>query len=423
MPRQFNTTGPSVPGQHYLLDPLSRIDLPELEHLIAQGQYFVLHAPRQTGKTTILLALMRHLNQQGHVHALYANIEGAQTARHDVAAGIGAVAQVLARRADIHLGDGRWYGWLKEAAGHNPHDVLSHLLTRWARETDGPVVLMLDEVDALVGDTLVSLLRQLREGYDLRPASYPLSVILCGVRDVRDYRIHTSQEGIITGGSCFNIKAASIRLGNFSPDEIHALWQQHTDDSGQVFAPEIFKALWEDTYGQPWLVNALGHGCVWEDKTARDRATPISLERYYAARERLIQSRATHLDQLADKLREERVRRVIAPLLLGEELGGSAPLDDLQYVEDLGLIRSCPQLEIANRIYAEVIPRDLTWTTQTSIPQQLMWYLRPDGSLDMPKLLAAFQQFFRENSEIWLERFDYKEAGPHLLMQAFLQRI
>ena len=32
-------------------------------------------------------------------------------------------------------------------------------------------------------------------------------------------------------------------------------------------------------------------------------------------------------------------------------------------------------------------------------------------------------QFFRENSEIWLERFDYKEAGPQLLMQAYLQRI
>lgn len=41
----------------------------------------------------------------------------------------------------------------------------------------------------------------------------------------------------------------------------------------------------------------------------------------------------------------------------------------------------------------------------------------------MPKLLAAFQTFFREHSEHWIERFDYKEAGPQLLLQAFLQRI
>ena len=46
-----------------------------------------------------------------------------------------------------------------------------------------------------------------------------------------------------------------------------------------------------------------------------------------------------------------------------------------------------------------------------------------DGSLDMQKLLKAFQQYFRENAEAWIERFDYKEAGPHLLLQAFLQRI
>ncbi|SEH06015.1 hypothetical protein [Candidatus Venteria ishoeyi] len=37
--------------------------------------------------------------------------------------------------------------------------------------------------------------------------------------------------------------------------------------------------------------------------------------------------------------------------------------------------------------------------------------------------MSAFQQFFRENADAWIERFDYKEAGPQLLLQAFLQRI
>ena len=41
----------------------------------------------------------------------------------------------------------------------------------------------------------------------------------------------------------------------------------------------------------------------------------------------------------------------------------------------------------------------------------------------MEKLLTNFQEFFREHSEHWIERFDYKEAGPQLLLQAFLQRI
>jgi hypothetical protein len=150
---------------------------------------------------------------------------------------------------------------------------------------------------------------------------------------------------------------------------------------------------------------------------------PITLERYLAARERLIQSRSTHLEQLGDKLREPRVHRVIAGLLEGEGVLGQLSTDDLEYVQDLGLVRTRPQIEITNRIYREVIPRELTWTAQTGIAQPQPWYVRPDRRLDIPKLLAAFQQFFREHSDAWIEGFSYKEAGPQLLMQAFLQRI
>lgn len=102
---------------------------------------------------------------------------------------------------------------------------------------------------------------------------------------------------------------------------------------------------------------------------------------------------------------------------------GEIPLEDQQYVEDLGLILTRPNLVIANRIYAEVIPRELTWTTQTRITHDKHWYVGPDGRLEMPKLLTAFQQFFREHSDAWIEGFSYRDAGPQLLMQAFLQRI
>jgi hypothetical protein len=282
---------------------------------------------------------------------------------------------------------------------------------------------MLDEVDALVGDTLISLLRQIRAGYAQRPQAFPQTVILCGVRDVRDYRIHTAHQEIITGGSAFNIKAKSLRLGNFSRAETEALWQQHVDATGQTFDPAIYPELWADTAGQPWLVNALGHELIWENRRLRDRSQPIMLEDYKAARESLIQGRTTHLDQLADKLREDRVRRVIGTILDGDVELERISTDDQQYVEDLGLIHTRPQVAIANRIYREVIPRELTWVAQTRIPHDQPWYVRADRRLDLPKLLTAFQQFFREHSEAWLERFEYKEAGPHLLMQAFLQRI
>lgn len=422
--KKFNAAGPSIPGDHYMIDPLDRIDLPEIESLIADKRYFVLHAPRQTGKTTSLLALMHHLNTQGTYRVLYANIEAAQAVRGDVSRGVAIIGSVIAHAASLYLKDHRLIDWLgREGEAIPAGDRLSRLLAHWAQSSDRPVILLLDEVDALVGDTLISLLRQIRAGYAQRPQAFPQAMILCGVRDVRDYRIHTAHHEIITGGSAFNIKAVSLRLGNFSQIQTRALWQQHQDATGQQIDPGIYPELWQDTAGQPWLVNALGLEATWQDRAARDRTVPITLERYKAARERLIQSRATHLDQLADKLREPRVRAIVAALLEGEATSIDVATDDQQYVEDMGLISTEPQLHITNRIYQEIIPRELTWVAQTRITHEQPWYLTAGRQLNMKKLLAAFQQFFREHSDAWLEKFDYKEAGPQLLLQAFLQRI
>jgi len=423
MPRQFNTAGPSRCDDHYMLDPLARLDAEEIDSLIDNKRYFVLHAPRQTGKTTCLLALMQHLNAGGRYQALYANIETAQTARNDVAKGQLQIIQAIARQAENFNGDFRFNDWVQEAMRTGQVDMVAWLLTRWTRASDRPTVLLIDEVDALVGDTLISLLRQIRDGYTQRPQSFPQSIVLCGVRDVRDYRIHTAHQEIITGGTAFNIKAESLRLGNFSQQETEALWKLHETETGQLFDAAIWPELWQDTMGQPWLVNALAHECTWEDREARNRSVPITLERYKAARERLIQSRATHLDQLTDKLSEERVKSVILALLAGETAMDNVPSDDQQYVEDLGLIRSRPQLTIANRIYREVIPRELTWVTQSRITHHQPSYLTAQRRIDMSKLLSAFQQFFREHSDAWLAGFNYREAGPQLLLQAFLQRI
>jgi hypothetical protein len=123
-PRQFNTAGPCKADKHYLIDPLARIDHLEVLALIRDERYFVLHAPRQTGKTTSLLALISYLNATSDYRAVYANIEGAQTARHDVARGIGAAIQVLARQIRIDTGETRMIDWLQQHRQDNPNDVL-----------------------------------------------------------------------------------------------------------------------------------------------------------------------------------------------------------------------------------------------------------------------------------------------------------
>ncbi|MBE0508627.1 MAG: ATP-binding protein, partial [Marinospirillum sp.] len=370
---------------------------------------------------------MKELNASGRYACAYANIEGAQAARGDETQGIPTACSAIARSIEDYLDMSnlnQW--WTKAGRQHQPQDQLTQLLRQWAKLSDKPTVLLLDEVDALVGDTLISLLRQIRAGYAQRPDFFPQSIILCGVRDVRDYRMHQEGAEVITGGSAFNIKAKSLRMGNFTEQETRSLWLQHTEETGQVFDEAIFPELWEDSKGQPWLVNALGYEVTWENRQARDRSRLITLVDYQQARERLIYSRATHLDQLTDKLREPRVHGVISALLTSEDEDNISQIkvDDLQYVEDLGLITVRPSVKISNRIYQEVIPRELTWPTQVMIAnQEQAWYINLDHSLNISKLLQAFQQFFREHSDSWSEGFDYKEAAPQLLMQAFLQRI
>ena len=423
--RDFNTAGPVRADRHYCIPPLDRVNLSEVLTLIGAQRYFVMHAPRQTGKTSALLALRDLLNggTVGEYRCAYMNVEPAQTAREDVGRAMGAIASEIAIEARHTLGDVA----TAEAAERldttlRPDAALSTLLNSWSRAADSPLVVLIDEIDALVGDSLISVLRQLRAGYARRPVGFPQSVVLCGVRDVRDYRIHASSEKeVITGGSAFNIKAESLRLGDFTRTEVESLLGQHTHEAGQEFLPEAVAAVWEQTRGQPWLVNALGKQLCFEHQRLRLRDRPISERDVFEAREALILRRDTHIDQLTDKLREPRVRRVIEPLLSGGE--GEYTDRDFEYVRDLGLVAADPTLRVANPIYGEVLPRELTWVLQHRIPEQTASYIESDGKLNMDRLIEAFQDFFRQNSEHWIERARYKEAGPHLVLQAFLHRV
>ena len=422
--RFFNTEGPVRPDDHYVIRPLDRVDIDEYLGLIRSKRYFVLHAPRQTGKTSALIALRDLLNsgQAGNFRCVDVNVEVAQVARDDTVRGMRSVLGGLAESARM-LGDDYPAGvWRDVLADMGPDNALKGLLIRWCQADPTPLVLLVDEIDSLVGDTLLSVLRQLRAGYEHRPKAFPQSVVLCGLRDIRDYRIRSGTGEVIVGGSPFNIAAKSVRMGDFTEAEAQALMAQHTAETGQRFTPEAQEVVWAQTQGQPWLVNALCAGACFENGAGRDRSRAIGADDIHAAREALILSRRTHLDQLVHKLEEERVRRVVEPILSGGQVRHDAR--DLDYVRDLGLIAPDSPPRIANPIYRDMVPRELGYVLQSSLDIQVARYVDGDGRLDMTKLLKAFATFFREHSEQWLGRFpDYSEAAPQLILQAYLQRV
>jgi hypothetical protein len=397
-----------------------------VEQLIDMKQYFVIHAARQSGKTTYLNDLAGRLNASGRYYALYCSLEAMQgitEPEKGIPEIVRKLKDVLAL-SDIPQRD----DFAKEANYENFTNVLNMSLIRFCMLLDKPLIILFDEADCLSEGTLISFLRQLRDGYNTRD-QYPFvcSVALVGMRNIRDYKAKVRPDSQSLGSaSPFNIVTESLTLKNFTKEEIRQLYQQHTDETGQIFEEDAIELVWKQTQGQPWLVNAVVREVIVKILQS-DYTQPVTAERVAKAVHTLILRRDTHLDSLLERLKEERVRKIMEPIIIGEDIYDRTS-DDFQYVMDLGLISTARgELAPANPIYAEVITRTLTYSLQQKLVEDKSTYSAPHymkgGRINMDFLLRDFQQFWRENSDIWTTKFDYEEAAPQLILMAFLQRV
>jgi hypothetical protein len=307
--RRFNTTGPCQADRHYMIPPERRFS--ECLELVDRQAYFVVHAPRQTGKTTTMQALARHLRDGGRYAALWFSCEQARPFLDDVDTTLRGVWSSIeeAARASLPAELSPPPRTAAEVA-----TFLQIQLSRWSEACPRPLV--------------------------------------------RDYKTASGGGPVRAGSSSpFNIKEKSLRIGSFTQDEVRDLYGQHTAETGQRFADDALARAWELSQGQPWLVNALAQKVVEDLRVPNEDA--IGAAHIEEAKERIILERATHLDSLLARLREEPVQRVLEPILAGE-LPYQDPLDDdYQYVTDLGLIAPDPPVRIANPIYREIIFRVL----------------------------------------------------------------
>jgi len=418
----FNTTGPCFPDEHYMLPPEARLG--RVMELIEDGRYFTLHAGRQTGKTTSVQWLTKHYNEGGNFRAVWFDLETARD-RPDPKSAFVTVLNMLDRGVNAHLRDVGIPSQRERLLDDPETAVLSYLSDLSAR-CSRPLVVFMDEVDCLVGATIVSFLTQLRNGYlSRRETPFPHSIVLVGQRNVRDY-IMSQEERIavrwLGSASPFNITAEATSIAPFTEQEVNVLLMQHTTKTGQSFSPEAAAQIYELSQGHPWLANALADQIV--DRDVRDRSVTITKDHVDAAKETIILERRTHIDSLIDKLEDPRVRRIIDPMLGGERVVGNTVQGDIAYAVGLGIIRiRGGQAEIANPIYREVIPRALNYGQQIQIHAEPRAFVRADGSLDMPKLMSAWQAFWRKDGHLAAEGFSYRESGPHLMLMAFLQRV
>lgn len=428
MEKFFNIAGPCNPAKHYMLPATER--LPDVMRLVAREQYFAIHAARQSGKTTLLQGLVDDINKTGERIALYFTVESVQAYPdpHD------GIAKIVERMRTDLLSHPLFGELVRDS--NSPIPALSApppglgvklFLSMLATKAGKPLVVFFDEVDGLTEGTAVTFLRELRDGYITRNTiPFPASVAIVGMMDIRDMKAKVRPHFDTLGSkSPFNIITEDFKLRNFNEEEVRELYAQHTAATGQVFEPEVFDAVMEWSGGQPWLVNALARESIEKIHDFRydEHITADDIE---TAKETIIRRRDTHIDSLMDRLREPRVKRVMEPMILGGQLVGISVNDeDYRYVQDLGLLKELNgALVPSNRMYAEIIGRYLSRDEQTRMMQSVhdIPWATPDG-LDMPGLMAAFQEFWRENSGADRRAYEYGEATPHLVLMAFFQRV
>ncbi len=419
MEKFFNTAGPCVPGEHYMVPSGTRCA--DLHPLVREKRFFVIHAPRQTGKTTLIRDFVEKLNEEGRYLALYCTLETAEGIAN-VEKGMSVILRVIEKAIRFSAYTPKKMDLVDV---HDPNAALNSTLTTYCALLDKPLVIMFDEVDCLAGDTLISFLRQLRQGYVER-SNIPFvhALALVGMRNIRDYKAMV-RNGRETLGSAspFNIVTEALTIRNFTLEESMQLYSQHSGATGQVFSEEVVAKLFYYTGGQPWLCNAIAREIIVK-LLNRDTTKEITVHLVEDAVENIILRRDTHIDSLLERLKEARVRRVLEPVIVGRRTNLDFTNDDLRFTLDLGLlVTNKGDLRPANPIYGEVIIRMLSLNSQYHLPNELEGRHIQDGKLDVTALLKEFQQFWRENSDIWVEKYEYKEAAPHLILQAFLQRV
>jgi hypothetical protein len=389
--------------------------IPDISDMIQGKHYFVIHAPRQSGKTTCLTALTDRINSEGNYYALTCSLAylrdtvDAKEAMDEIVDQI----DVALESSDVddlsklaYAFDSRPY--MSKAGGK-----VRLKLRDVSRALDRDLVIFFDEADCLMEDPLIKFLAQIRDGYLFRSNSprsrFPRAMALVGMRDIRDYMTKVRPDGVSKGpgGSPFNVREKSLTLTDFTREEIGALYDQHTAETGQVFEPEAIERAWHWTEGQPWLVNALAKDII-VGRFRNDYSRAVTGTDIELAAQDIILRDETHFRSLRERLREPRVRRVIEAVIVGtSSLTTGISDDDARYAIDLGLLKPDPvdfkPKRPANPIYKEIIVRTLNEGIQADIPLDLAGKWMDGTRLDMNGLLKAFQDYWRKNRKTLAE--------------------
>lgn len=381
--REFNTFGPVKPTLHYHVNRVAVKS--EIRQKIEKGRYFTLNAARQTGKTTLFREVMAELTAEKAYCAILLTFEGLR--QHPPARFYERLGEIIQQHFLAHQES------LPNEITLRDHGDFSTWLINMGQQLKQPVILIIDEFDAIAPELAEPLLAIFREMYHYRyEPTFPViqSIILVGVRNIP----------ALLGGSQspFNI-ADQYEVPYFTAEETTTLLSQHSAETGQPFDPAVLTAIYRETEGQPFLVNRLGQ--LLTQTIVPQRTETITPNHFNRALTDLLAENNTHFASMTAKATPH--RSVLLPLLFYDERRSKFRDPVTQELLMCGILRRVREnnfwvARLANPIYRKML-------ILTFSPPNGELYLNGsfrhryviEGLLDIAGILDGFKEMMTEH--------------------------
>ena len=387
--RYFEKSGVVDPGASYYvpLENVTNSDKQDIKTMVDMGRYFSIFAPRQSGKTTFFKDFCSRLAKDPtYVPILlsfqdYKNISGEKfySLIHE-----SLLKQLISR---LTLVDCLQLAHVK--AYMQAHPTADHISLRKLFEgLNGlierkKIIIFIDEFDGIPQSELenfLTTLRELYQEYKGRQDKALYSMGLMGIRNITKL--------IVGGVSPFNI-ADQVKLPPFTLKNVRELYGQYTAETNRPFTEEAVKRVFEQTTGQPWLVNRIG--TILTVDIRPETTEPITAEDVDSALETLLYEENSHFDNITEKAKQYK-ETFMDVVFDGVEY---VPGDEEQsLLLTHGLIKAeGKKLRVSNPIYKNRFTKTFFRDIANRVEPEFRPYYLSDGTLNMERVLADFEKY------------------------------
>ncbi len=400
--RRFSSYGPVDTDLHYYAPRTELVDR-ACASLLGEdpsrgGHYITIWAPRQRGKSWVMGQAYTILRQAKEFQVVYLSLEQMQAADNRTRV-VQLIIENIGKAISIQT---------EHVHGLDDFDRLftKEILPK-------PLILILDEFDSLPADIISGLVWVFRNIYSQRQRQTELlttekeyllhSVALIGVRGVLGIENRS--------GSPFNVQR-SLHIPNLTFAEVEAMFRWYEEESGQPVEQAVIDRLYYETRGQPGLVSWLGELMTETYNSAASQPLSMAVfEQTYGAALHILPN--ANILNLISKARQQPYNETVLELF---KTDAKIPFyyDDphLNFLYQNGVIDweqegvdsysvKFPNPFVQRRLFHYFARQLVADTGQLYAPfEDLSAIVSPDG-LNVPKLLARFERYLREN-RAWL---------------------